>query len=67
LIPWITEVEGQGVELDKVVTIVEQQLEGPISEEVIQEFTEQEAMAPRQIEEARAKIEDFKEELLRPE
>jgi hypothetical protein len=35
-----TEVEGQGEELDKVVTTNEQHLEGPINNAVIQEFTE---------------------------
>jgi hypothetical protein len=35
-----------------VVTIVEQHLEGPVTEKVIQEFTEQEALAKQQVEAA---------------
>ena len=62
-----TEVEGQGAELEKVVTIVEQRLEGPINDAVIQEFIDQEAVAQQQVEEARDKIEAFEVELVRPE
>jgi hypothetical protein len=40
-----TEVEGQGAELEQVVTIEEQHLEGPINDEVIHEFAEKEAIA----------------------
>jgi hypothetical protein len=36
------EIEGQGVELEQVVVVVEQRLERPVNEEVIQEFIEQE-------------------------
>jgi hypothetical protein len=39
------EVEGRGEELQQVVTIVEQCLEGPVNEVLIQEFVAQEAMA----------------------
>jgi hypothetical protein len=35
-----TEVEGQGAELEKVVTTAEQHLEGPINDVVIEAFTE---------------------------
>jgi hypothetical protein len=35
------EIEGQGTLLEQVVVTVEKQLEGPISEAVVQEFTEQ--------------------------
>jgi uncharacterized protein (DUF3084 family) len=35
-----TEVEGQGAELEQVVTTAEQCLEGPINDTIIQEFTE---------------------------
>jgi hypothetical protein len=38
---------------------VEQCLEGPITEQVIQEFTKQEALAKQQVEAARAKLEAF--------
>jgi hypothetical protein len=40
-----TEIEGRGAELEKVITVVEQCLEGPVNEEIIQEFGEQKAMA----------------------
>jgi hypothetical protein len=40
-----TEVEGRGVELEKVVTAAEQHLTGHVNEVVIQEFTEQEDIA----------------------
>jgi hypothetical protein len=39
------EIEGQGAQLEQVVTMVEQCLEGPVTEKVIQEFVEQEALA----------------------
>jgi hypothetical protein len=35
-----TEVEGQGAELEQVVTTAEQRLEGPINDAVIQDFTD---------------------------
>ena len=44
-----TEIEGRGVELEKVITVVEQCLEGPVNEAVIQEFVEQEAMEQKQV------------------
>jgi hypothetical protein len=34
------EIEGRGVELEQVVAAIEQRLEGPMNEAVIQEFTE---------------------------
>jgi hypothetical protein len=37
------EIEGKGSQLDQVVAIVEQRLERPVTEKVIQEFVEQEA------------------------
>jgi hypothetical protein len=40
-----TEVESQGVELEQVVSAAEQCLEGPVNDALIQEFTEQEAIA----------------------
>jgi hypothetical protein len=61
------EVEGQGAELEQVVTTTEQRLEGPINDAVIQEFVEQEVVAQQQVEAARAKLEVFEEELVRPE
>jgi hypothetical protein len=38
------EIEGQGSQLDQMVMIVEQHLEGPVIEKLIQAFTEQEAL-----------------------
>jgi hypothetical protein len=38
--------------LEQVVTVVEQRLQEPMNEEVIQEFTEQEALAKQQVEAA---------------
>jgi hypothetical protein len=52
---------------NKSVTAVEQCLEGPVNEAVIQEFIEQEALAQQQVEAARAKLEDFEAELPRSE
>jgi hypothetical protein len=45
-----------------VVTIVEQCSEGPITEKVIQEFVEREALAKQQVEANRAKIDSFEVE-----
>jgi hypothetical protein len=47
------EIEGQGSQLDQVVLVVEQCLERPVIEQVIQEFVEQEALAKKQVEAAR--------------
>jgi hypothetical protein len=46
---------------------VEQLLEGPVTEKVIQEFIEQEALAKQQVKVARAKLEAFKAALPRSE
>jgi hypothetical protein len=62
-----TEIEGRGEELEKIVTRDEQCLEEPINEAVIQEFVEQEVMPQQQVEEYRAKLEDFEVELIRLE
>jgi hypothetical protein len=61
------EIEGQGAQLEQVVTLVEQCLEGPVTEKVIQEFTEQEALAKQQVKAARAKLEAFEIEFPRSE
>jgi hypothetical protein len=50
------EIEGQGLHLEQVVATVEQRLEGSVTEQVIQEFVEQEALAKHQVEAARAKV-----------
>ena len=62
-----TEIEGRGEKLEQFVTTVEQRLEGPINEAIIQEFTEQEVMAQKQVEASRAKLEAFEAELVRSE
>jgi hypothetical protein len=56
---FFTKVEGQGAELEKIVTTTEHHLEGPINHVVIQEFVEYEVLAQQQVEEARAKFEVF--------
>jgi hypothetical protein len=62
-----TELESQGAELEQVVITAEQCLEGPLNDTVIQEFTEQEVVALQQVKAARAKLEAFEAELIRPE
>jgi hypothetical protein len=59
------EIEGRGAELEQVVTTMEQFLEGPVTEKIIQEFIEKEALAKKQVEETRAKIEEFEAKLPR--
>jgi hypothetical protein len=58
------EIEGQGEELDQVVTVAEQRLEGPVNEAVIQEFTEHEVIAHQQVESNRYKIKTFEVEII---
>ena len=53
------EVESQGIELEQVVIIAEQCLEGPLNDTMIQEFIEQEVVALQQVEAARTKLEEF--------
>jgi hypothetical protein len=43
------EIEGQGSELEQVVTTIEQRLEGPLKEAVIQGFAKQEVVAQQQV------------------
>jgi hypothetical protein len=62
-----TEVETQAAKLEQVVITAEQRMEGPVNDTVIQEFTEQEVVTLQQVEVARAKIETFEAELIRPE
>jgi hypothetical protein len=59
------DIEGRGAELGQVVTSVEQCLEGPVNEAVIQDFVEQEALAQQQVEAAQTKLEDFEADLPR--
>ena len=58
-----SEIEG----LEQVITAVEQCLEGPINEVVIQEFIEQEVVAQQQVKVARTKLEAFEAELSKSE
>jgi hypothetical protein len=46
------EVESRGAKLEQVVNVVEQHLEGPVNDAVIQEFVEQEVIAQQQVEAA---------------
>jgi hypothetical protein len=61
------DIESQGIDLEQVVNIIEQRLEGPVSNTLIQEFVEQEAVAKKLVEAARAKLEAFEVELPREE
>ena len=61
------EIEGQGVELEQVVTSVEQRLEEPMNEAIIQDFAEQEALAKKQVKAARARLKAFEVELPKSE
>ena len=61
------EIEGRGSELDQLITAIEQCLEGPINEVVIQEFLEHDVIEQQQFEATRAKLEAFEEELSRLE
>jgi hypothetical protein len=63
----LTEIKGRGEELEQVITIAEQCLEGLVNEAVIQEFAEQEVVAQQQVEATRAKLEAFEAELIRSE
>jgi hypothetical protein len=60
---FFTEVEGQGEELAQVSTMIEQCLEGPMNDAVIQEFAEKEHITQHQVEAIRANIEAFEAEL----
>jgi hypothetical protein len=61
------EIKGQGSQLDQVVMTVEQHLEGPVTEQLIQEFVEQEDLVKQQVKETRAKLEAFEAALPRSE
>jgi hypothetical protein len=50
-----------------MVTTVEQRLEGIITKQLIQEFTEQEALAKQQVEAAQANLKAFEAALPRSE
>ena len=64
---FFTELEIQGAELEQVFITTKQCLEGSLNDTVIQEFTQQEVVALQQVEVARAKLEAFEAELIRPE
>jgi hypothetical protein len=61
------EIDGQGSQLDQVVATVEQCLEGPVTEQTIQELVEQEAQEKQQVEAARVKLKAFEATLSGPE
>jgi hypothetical protein len=61
------EIEGQGSQLDQVVVIVEQCLEGPVTEKMIQELIEQEAQVKNQVKASQVNLEAFELELTRLE
>jgi hypothetical protein len=61
------EIDGHGSQLDQVVVSVEQCLEGPVIEKMIQELAEKEAQEKQQVEAALVKLEAFKVALSRPE
>jgi hypothetical protein len=61
------EVEGQGSQLDQLVVTMEKCLEGPVTEKVIQEFAEQEALAKKKFDVARANLKAFEASLPRSE
>jgi hypothetical protein len=61
------EIEGQGSQLDQVVVTVAQCLEGPVTMQMIQEFTEQEAQQSNKSRYLRAKLEAFEAVLPRSE
>jgi hypothetical protein len=58
------EIDGQGSQLDQVVAVVEQCLEGPVTEKTIQELTEQEAQVKQQVEAAQVKLRPSKQHCL---
>ena len=61
------EIDGHGSQLDQVVVVVEQHLEGHVTEKKIQELIEQEAQVIQQVEAARVKLEVLEETLPRLE
>ena len=61
------ELESQGDEIEQGVITIEQCLEGPLNDTILQEFIEQEVVALQQVEAARANLEAFKAELARLE
>jgi hypothetical protein len=61
------EIENQGTELEQVINLAQQCLEGSMTVSLIQEFVKQEAVAMQQVEAAQAKLKAFKVELIRPE
>jgi hypothetical protein len=61
------EIEGQCLQLDQVVVTVEQFLEGPVIEKIIQELVEQEVQVKQQVEASRVKLEAFEATLPRSE
>jgi hypothetical protein len=46
------EIEGQGSQLEQMVMTVEHHLEGPVTKQVIQEFSKKESLAKQQVKKA---------------
>jgi uncharacterized protein YjgD (DUF1641 family) len=61
------DIEFQGSHLDQVVATIEQHLEGPIIEKLIQDFIKKEALEKQQVKASRSKLEAFEESLPRYE
>jgi len=61
------EIEEHGSQLDQVVVAMEHRLEGPVTEQTIQELAEQEAQAKQQVEGYQVKVEAFEVALNRLE
>jgi hypothetical protein len=61
------EIDSQGSQLDQVVAAVEQHLEGPVTEKIVQELIEQEAQRGSKFKATRVKLEAFEAALSRLE
>ena len=61
------DIDGQVSQLDQVIAVVEQFLEGPITKQTVQELAEQEAQAKQQVEAPRVNIEAFEAAMSEPE
>jgi hypothetical protein len=61
------EIEGQGLQLDQVVAAVEQCLEGPITEKMIQELAKEEAQEKQKVKETQVKLDALEATFPRPE
>jgi hypothetical protein len=60
------QIEGQGSKLDKVAATIEQHLEGPVTEKMIQYLAQQEAQAMKNVKESQVNLKAFEAALTRP-